>query len=115
MPPGYSGAPDRAGQHPQVRRTPALKRLENPVTLGKRNGTTEIIVEPGDTSGRNYGFAFDIRTTTICGQLIDLNSKKILGTKAAYNKQSAFGSDAITRIIFAQEIRRLRETSSRGN
>lgn len=74
------------------------------VTLGKRNGTTEIvIVEPGDTSGRNYGFAFDIGTTTICGQLIDLNSKKILGTKAAYNKQSAFGADVITRIIFAQK------------
>ncbi len=74
------------------------------VTLGKRNGTTEIvIIEPGDTSGRNYGFAFDIGTTTISGQLIDLNSKKILGTKAAFNKQATFGSDVITRIIFAQE------------
>lgn len=72
-------------------------------TLGKRNGTTEIvIIEPGDTSKRNLGFAFDIGTTTICGQLIDLNSKKILGTKAAYNKQASYGSDVITRIIFAQ-------------
>ena len=72
-------------------------------TLGKRNGTTEIvIIEPGDTSKRNLGFAFDIGTTTICGQLINLNSKKILGTKAAYNKQSSYGSDVITRIIFAQ-------------
>lgn len=74
------------------------------VTLGKRNGTTEIVlIEPGDTSEKNFGFAFDIGTTTISGQLIDLNTKKILGTKAAFNKQASFGADVITRIIFARE------------
>jgi len=73
-------------------------------TLGKRNDTTEIVlVEAGDTSQQIYGFAFDIGTTTISGQLVDLNSKKILGTKATYNKQATFGSDVITRIIYAQE------------
>ena len=90
-----------------IRRLGELLRLSDwkvTVTLGKRNGTTEIvIIEPGDTSSRNYGFAFDIGTTTISGQLIDLNSKKILGTKAAFNKQASYGSDVITRIIFAQE------------
>ncbi len=74
------------------------------VTLGKRNGTAEIVlIEPGDTSGRNFGLCFDIGTTTISGQLVDLNSKKIIGTKATYNKQASFGSDVITRIIFAQK------------
>ncbi|MBI3991480.1 MAG: DUF4445 domain-containing protein [Candidatus Omnitrophica bacterium] len=74
------------------------------VTLGKRNGTTEIVlIEPGNTSLKNFGLAFDIGTTTISGQLVDLNSKKVLGTKATYNKQAAFGSDIITRIIYAQE------------
>ena len=74
------------------------------VTLGRRNGTTEIVfLEPGDTSQYNYGLAFDIGTTTISGQLIDLNSKKVLGTKATYNKQASFGSDVITRIIYAKE------------
>lgn len=74
------------------------------VTLGKRNGTTEIVlVEPGDTSSKNYGICFDIGTTTISSQLVDLNKKKALGTKAAYNKQAAFGSDIISRIIFARE------------
>jgi uncharacterized 2Fe-2S/4Fe-4S cluster protein (DUF4445 family) len=34
---------------------------------------------------------------------VDLNSKKVLGTKATYNKQATFGSDIITRIIYAQE------------
>ena len=74
------------------------------VTLGKRNGTAEIVlVEPGNTSLKNFGLAFDIGTTTISGQLVDLNSKKVLGTKATYNKQASFGSDIITRIIYAQE------------
>ncbi len=74
------------------------------VTLGKRNGTTEIVlIEAGDTSDKNFGLAFDIGTTTISGQLVDLNTKKVLGTKATYNKQASFGSDVITRIIYAQE------------
>ena len=74
------------------------------VTLGRNNNTTEIvIVEPADTSSRNYGLSFDIGTTTISGQVIDLNNDKVLGTKAAYNKQAAFGSDIITRIIYAQK------------
>jgi len=74
------------------------------VTLGKRNETVEIVlIEPGDTSDNNFGVAFDIGTTTISGQLINLNTKQILGTKAKFNRQASFGSDVITRIIFAQE------------
>ncbi|MDD2680259.1 MAG: ASKHA domain-containing protein, partial [Candidatus Omnitrophica bacterium] len=74
------------------------------VTLGKRNDTVEIVlVEPGNTANKNFGLCFDIGTTTISGQLVDLNSKKILGTKATYNKQASFGSDVITRIIYARQ------------
>lgn len=74
------------------------------VTLWKKEGTSEIIlIEPNNTSRRNFGFCFDIGTTTISGQLVDLGTQKILGTKATYNKQVAFGSDVITRIIYAQE------------
>lgn len=74
------------------------------VTLGKRNETTEIvIIEPGDSSGENYGIAFDIGTTTVSGQLINMNTKGIIGTKASYNKQIVFGDDVITRIVFAKE------------
>jgi len=73
-------------------------------TLGERNGTTEIVlVEPGDTSLKNFGVCFDIGTTTISCQLVDLNNKKVLGTKATYNNQASYGSDVITRIIYAQE------------
>jgi len=74
------------------------------VLLGKRNGTVEIVsVEPGDTSERNYGIALDIGTTTVSGQLVNLNTKEVLGTKATHNKQVSFGSDVITRIIYATE------------
>jgi len=74
------------------------------VTLGKRNETTEIVmIEPGNASSKNFGIAFDIGTTTVTGQLVNLNTRKILGTKATYNKQVAFGGDVISRIIFATE------------
>ncbi len=72
------------------------------VTLGRRNDTVEIVlIEPGDTTGKNFGLCFDIGTTTISGQLVNLNTKKILGTKATYNQQAVFGSDVITRIVYA--------------
>jgi len=74
------------------------------VTLGNRDGVIEIMaIEPLDTSKRNFGLCFDIGTTTISGQLVDLNSQEVMGTKATYNKQAHFGSDVITRIIYAQE------------
>ncbi len=73
------------------------------VTLGKKGEVYEIVlIEPNDTSTRNFGFVFDIGTTTLSGQLVDLNTEEILGTKATYNKQAAFGSDVITRIVYAR-------------
>jgi uncharacterized 2Fe-2S/4Fe-4S cluster protein (DUF4445 family) len=72
------------------------------VTLGKRDDSVEILlIEPQDTANKNFGLCFDIGTTTITGQLIDLNAKKILGTKATYNQQAVFGSDVITRILYS--------------
>ncbi len=74
------------------------------VLLGKRNGTVEIVsIEPGDTTQKNYGVAVDVGTTTVSAQLINLNTRQVLGTKATHNKQASFGSDVITRIIYATE------------
>lgn len=79
-------------------------------TIGYTDTSAEIIaIEPGDTSKANFGFAFDIGTTTVVGQLIDLNTKTICGTKIAFNKQSSFGSDVITRIIHASDPNGLEE------
>ncbi|MFH0762986.1 MAG: 2Fe-2S iron-sulfur cluster-binding protein, partial [Candidatus Omnitrophota bacterium] len=77
-------------------------------TIGRRDDACEVInIEPGDSSARNFGLSFDIGTTTITGQLIDLKSGSTLGTRAAYNKQAVFGSDVITRIVFSQEAQGL--------
>lgn len=74
------------------------------VTIARKEDNYEIIlIEPGDTSSKNFGLCFDIGTTTISGQLIDLTNAKVLGTKAAFNKQATYGSDVITRIIYASE------------
>jgi len=73
------------------------------VTLGNRNRTTEIvIIEPGNTTAHNFGIALDIGTTTVVAYLVDLNTQKVLGSKASYNHQIDFGEDVISRIIFAQ-------------
>lgn len=75
------------------------------VTLGKRNGTTEVVlIEPGNTSKRNYGIALDVGTTTIVAKLVDLNTRKTLGTKATHNRQATYGDDIITRIIYAEKV-----------
>jgi uncharacterized 2Fe-2S/4Fe-4S cluster protein (DUF4445 family) len=74
------------------------------VTLGMREGIVEVLgIEPGNRADKNFGFAFDIGTTTVSGQLVDMANGKVLGTKATYNKQATFGSDVITRIMYAQK------------
>ncbi|MDP3792026.1 MAG: ASKHA domain-containing protein [Candidatus Omnitrophota bacterium] len=70
--------------------------------IGHKDDAIDIIsIEPGDTKKVNFGFAFDIGTTTVVGQLIDLNTGNILGTRIAFNKQASYGADIITRIIYA--------------
>ena len=64
-------------------------------------GNRLIAVEPGDTTGRCYGLAFDIGTTTIMGSLLDLNSGKVVAVAAETNPQRIFGSDVISRIGYA--------------
>ena len=74
------------------------------VVASHNEGAIEILaVESGDTSSANYGFAFDVGTTTVVGQLIDLNKRTILGTRIVFNKQASYGSDVITRIIYASD------------
>lgn len=90
-----------------IRRLGSILRSSNwqvTITLGRRGGTAEIVlVEPGDTQDKNYGLVFDIGTTTVSGQLINLNTKEILGTKISHNRQANFGTDVISRIVFAQK------------
>lgn len=68
------------------------------------NRFREIIsVEQGDTSGKNYGIAVDIGTTTVSAGLIDLVSGKIIASDTAYNSQNSYGEDIISRIIYSEK------------
>ncbi|MFC1666636.1 ASKHA domain-containing protein [Candidatus Omnitrophota bacterium] len=94
-----------------IKKLPHLLRESNwlvTATLGNRNGTIEVVlIEPGDTAGKNFGIALDIGTTTVVAYLVDLKSQKVLSAKASYNPQIDFGEDVISRIVYAQEGRGL--------
>ena len=72
------------------------KRAEEPDRI--------IAVEPGDTTGRFYGLAVDIGTTTIGGVLLDLNRGQVIAESSVYNGQIAHGEDVISRIIYSQRL-----------
>jgi uncharacterized 2Fe-2S/4Fe-4S cluster protein (DUF4445 family) len=55
-------------------------------------------VEPGDTSDRLFGIAFDLGTTTCVATLLDLATGTPLAVQSVLNKQQPFGGDVITRI-----------------
>ncbi len=56
-------------------------------------------LESGDTSDRAVALVLDIGTTTVWGQLIDINRHDVLATASDYNAQMSFGEDVITRIV----------------
>jgi uncharacterized 2Fe-2S/4Fe-4S cluster protein (DUF4445 family) len=57
-----------------------------------------IAVEEGDTTGRCYGLAFDLGTTTVVATLLDLTTGTPMAVESMLNKQQPFGADVITRI-----------------
>ena len=82
-----------------------------------KKGYKLIHVEPGDNTNRNYSIVIDIGTTTIFGQLLDLNGCVVvacpggqcdgttlfaLAEASDYNAQISYGEDVITRIVYSQ-------------
>ena len=65
-----------------------------------RFGDRISAVEPGDTTGRLYGIAFDIGTTTVAGVVLDLSTGRELARASRLNTQAVFGDDAISRIKY---------------
>ncbi|MFC1860545.1 ASKHA domain-containing protein [Chloroflexota bacterium] len=68
-----------------------------------RRGPRVINIEPGDTRSKYYALAFDIGTTTVCGQLLDLNRGTVIAESIDYNGQLGYGQDVITRIAYCQK------------
>jgi uncharacterized 2Fe-2S/4Fe-4S cluster protein (DUF4445 family) len=57
-----------------------------------------IGIEEGDTTGKSYGLAFDLGTTTVVAALLDLTTGTPMAVDSMLNKQQPFGADVITRI-----------------
>ena len=70
---------------------------------GDRRRPRVINIEVGDTRDKHYSLAFDIGTTTVCGQLLDLNRGRVVAESMAYNGQIRHGQDVITRIAYCQK------------
>ncbi len=70
---------------------------------GKDRPLNLVRMESGDTSDQNLAIGLDIGTTTICAQLIDLKTGRVMAERAEYNRQVEYGDDVITRIVYAQK------------
>ncbi len=57
-----------------------------------------IEVEPGDTTARRFALAFDLGTTTVVANLLDLETGLPAAVRSMLNKQQPFGADVISRI-----------------
>jgi uncharacterized 2Fe-2S/4Fe-4S cluster protein (DUF4445 family) len=83
---------------------PVLRRLGRVLREADFKVTAVIVddlltdVQPGDTTGRLYGIAFDLGTTTVVATLLDLTTGTPLAVASMLNKQQPFGADVITRI-----------------
>jgi uncharacterized 2Fe-2S/4Fe-4S cluster protein (DUF4445 family) len=57
-----------------------------------------IDVEPGDTTARRHAIAFDLGTTTVVANLLDLATGQPLAVRSVLNRQQPYGADVISRV-----------------
>ncbi len=57
-----------------------------------------IDVEPGDTTADRHAIAFDLGTTTVVANLLDLATGQPLAVRSMLNRQQPFGADVISRV-----------------
>ena len=77
-----------------------------------------VNVEPGNTEARDYSIVFDIGTTTICAQILDLANCSVVRVAergdngldlctvaelSDYNGQIRYGDDVIARIMYSRK------------
>ncbi|MDL1962680.1 MAG: 2Fe-2S iron-sulfur cluster-binding protein, partial [Deltaproteobacteria bacterium] len=71
-------------------------------SVRRRFRTRVVNIQAGNWTHRNFGLAVDIGTTTVYGQLLDLNTGQALAEAGDYNAQMSYGEDVISRIIHAE-------------
>jgi uncharacterized 2Fe-2S/4Fe-4S cluster protein (DUF4445 family) len=84
---------------------------DNPA--GKMRRCRVTAIEAKDGTGRHYGVAIDVGTTTVAVQLVDLSNMNVLSTCTDYNGQLACGLDVISRIDYARRPDRREELRNR--
>ena len=67
------------------------------------NGWVLTGVEPGDTTGRHYGLAVDLGSTTVVMEAVDMNTGEVLAARTEVNRQVAFGNEILSRIFSSHE------------
>ena len=92
-----------------------IRRLGRRLREGGFSGTAVLTdhhlidFEPGDTTGRCHGAAFDIGTTTVVGSLLDLVTGREVAIDSAMNSQVRFGDDVLSRIELGSDPAGLEE------
>ena len=86
-----------------------LRLLPNKLREGDFGATFTLLgdrivdIDSGDTSGKFYGMAFDIGTTTVAGKLLCLRTGAELAVASMMNPQVSMGDDVVSRINFTAE------------
>ena len=81
-----------------------LRRIPRALRAGDFKVTAVVVddelidVQPGDTTAKRYGVAYDLGTTTVVATLLDLNTGTPVAVRSMLNKQQPFGADVISRI-----------------
>ncbi len=89
---------------PEILRENDFKVTATLVRPVRDNGKTRITnIQPGDTTAENFAIAVDIGTTTVYGQLVNLQTGKVLAENGLFNGQISYGEDVISRIVFAEK------------
>jgi len=90
----------------RVTATLAQTRVESQLGEYQLRGSRRpklIQVEAGNTTREHYSIVMDVGTTSIWGQLLDLNKRQTLVEASDYNGQISYGDDVISRIVYSQK------------
>jgi len=86
-----------------LRKLPEVIRESDFKVTAVLDGNRLMEIEPGDTTGKKYGLAIDIGTTTVVCTVVDLNKGSDMAVASALNTQAVHGADVISRINYSVE------------
>lgn len=86
-----------------LRKLPAFLRSQEWKGTAVMTDDRIMGLEKGDTTGKAFGIAVDLGTTTLVGTIFDLNTGDDKAVASTVNPQVAFGDDVISRIMRLRE------------